>query len=280
MKQQNFQFLDKSDQFFFYNKAEEIIRAEPKIAIEVYERFMPDKNFYKAVGKSETYKAMKGQIKAREAHMKKPRYPSIFYVGIAIEQIMRVLIKSDVGAASCLGPCYARKKPMDKELHAKIKNMYFGDNEERKRPMENKKERLKKIVREEMDNTILDRMGFYNIISIEPLQGNDPDAPAAFSRSHKPYKVTLPGGIKYIFAKHFTDHDNSMPEKAFLSALGRAPEIPKPFQLAVNKLVLKALSKQGMGHDAEKTQAPNKPAHVGAYIDRPDGQRVYAKGKK
>ena len=33
-----------------------------------------------------------------------------------------------------------------------------------------------------------------------------------------------------------------------------------------------------MGHDAEKTQAPNKPPHVGAYIDKPDGQRVYAKG--
>ena len=88
--------------------------------------------------------------------------------------------------------------------------------------MKNKKERLKKIVREEMDNTILDRMGFYNIISVEPLQGYDPDvedmATRGFSRSHKHYKVTLPGGIKYIFAKHFADRDNNMPEKAFLHA--------------------------------------------------------------
>ena len=144
------------------------------------------------------------------------------------------------------------------------------------------KQKLKQIIKEEMDNTVLDRMGFYNIISVEPLQGNDPDvediATRGFSRSHKHYKVTLPGGIKYLLAKHFADHDNNMPEKASLEALGRAPEIPKPFQLAVNKLVLKALSKQGMGHDAEKTQAPNKPSHAGAYIDRPDGQRVYAKG--
>ena len=357
----NFQFLDKSDQLFFYDVAEEIIRAEPKIAIEVYERFMPDKNFYKPLGKSQTYKAMKAQIKAREKAIK--RNPGMIYVGVAVEQIMRVMIKSDVGEARCLGPCYSTTKPMDQELHAKIRNMYFGDNEEMKIKKErlkkivreelnktlkerfdvdafkdavkageeereskraaltaalrkdgikdcrdekctdeefetfmdyrhnvgmnegdeikNKKERLKKIVREEMDNTILDKMGFYNIISVEPLQlGGDPDAKdiTAFSRSHKPYKVTLPGGIKYIFGKYFADRDNNMPEKAFLEALGRAPEIPKPFQLAVNKLVLKALSKQGMGHDAEKTQAPNKPAHAGAYIDRPDGQRVYAKG--
>ena len=99
----NFQFLDKSDQLFFYDVAEEIIRAEPKIAIEVYERFMPDKNFYKSLKKSQTYKAMKAQIKAREKAIK--RNPGMFYVGVAVEQIMRVMIKSDVGEARCLQRC-------------------------------------------------------------------------------------------------------------------------------------------------------------------------------
>ena len=127
----NFQFLDKSDKLFFFDVAEEVIRAEPKIAIEVYERFMPDKNFYKSLGKSQTYKAMKAQIKAREKAIK--RNPGMFYVGIAIEQIMRIMLKADVGDSRyCLGPCRIRNKPMDQELHAKIRNMYFGDNEEMK----------------------------------------------------------------------------------------------------------------------------------------------------
>ena len=171
------------------------------------------------------------------------------------------------------------------------------------------KQRLKKIIKEELNKTLKELvpiqvpgmtpeedpqkkalMGFANIVSIEPLQGNDPDAPDAFSRSHKPYKVTLPGGIKYIFAKHFADRDNNMPEKAFLQALGNAPEIPQKFQAAFSKLVLKALSTESVSsldvggeYDPDFGKEPDKKppfAHVGAYIDRPDGQRVYAKGKK
>lgn len=177
--------------------------------------------------------------------------------------------------------------------------------------MKIKKGTLKNIIREELNKTLKELvpvrvpgmtpeegpeekalMGFSNIVSVEPLealQANDPDLKdiTAFSKSHKPYKVTLPGGIKYIFAKHFTDRDNNMPEKAFFQALGNAPEIPQQFEAALSKVVLKFLSEKsfssldvGGEYDPDFGKEPDKkPPHAGGYIDRPSG-RVYAKGVK
>jgi hypothetical protein len=145
----------------------------------------------------------------------------------------------------------------------------------RSKEVKNKKERLKKIVREELGNTVNEKFGFSNIANVELAMPGDPDLLdlGPIPRSYKVYKVTLGNQGLYFYLKHFSD-----PMKSKLKPLGGAPKIPDMFVGMASKAIEKAI--ESLVADAPLTLKDKKPpfAHVGAYIDRPDGQRVYAKG--
>ena len=139
--------------------------------------------------------------------------------------------------------------------------------------MKNKKERLKKIVREELGNTVNEKFDFSNIANVELAMPGDPDLLdlGPIPRSYKVYKVTLGNQGLYFYLKHFSD-----PMKSKLKPLGGAPKIPDMLVGMASKAIEKAI--ESLVADAPLTLKDKKPAHAGAYIDRPDGQRVYAKG--
>ena len=137
------------------------------------------------------------------------------------------------------------------------------------------KQRLKQIIKEEVDNTVNEKFDFGNIANVELAMPVDPDLIdlGPIPRSYKVYKVTLSNQGLYFYLKHFSD---SMKNK--LMPIGGAPKIPDMLVGMVSKAIEKAI--ESLVADVSLTLKDKKPAHAGAYIDKPSGQRVYAKGKK
>ena len=77
----------------------------------------------------------------------------------------------------------------------------------RSKEVKNKKERLKKIVREELGNTVNEKFDFSNIANVELAMPGDPDLLdlGPIPRSYKVYKVTLGNQGLYFYLKHFSD---------------------------------------------------------------------------